>query len=91
MKIIQNSVEANIQKLELRDSIYLKQCNNSKFCSKNFSSQKKGYGQTETTLIAGTFRGMEVKPGSMGKPAPGYNVAIVDDKGSLISLQNYLA
>ena len=28
---------------------------------------------------------MKVKPGSMGKPAPGYKVAIVDDNGNLIS------
>ena len=51
------------------------------------TSTKKGYGQTETTLIAGTFRGMKVKPGSMGKPAPGYKVAIVNDNGNLISSQ----
>ena len=36
---------------------------------------------TETTLLAGTFKGMNVKPGSMGKPGPGYKVDIVDDEG----------
>ena len=36
---------------------------------------------TETTLLAGTFKGMKVKPGSMGKPGPGYKVDIVDDDG----------
>ena len=37
---------------------------------------KEGYGQTETTLLCGTFKKMNkwVKPGSMGKPAPGYDV-----------------
>ena len=36
---------------------------------------------TETTLLAGTFPGMEVRPGSMGKSGPGYKVDIVDDEG----------
>ena len=49
------------------------------------NNKKKGYGQTETTLIAGTFRSMKVKPGSMGKQAPGYKVAIVDDNGNLMN------
>ncbi|XP_069839907.1 acyl-coenzyme A synthetase ACSM3, mitochondrial-like isoform X2 [Dendropsophus ebraccatus] len=34
----------------------------------------EGYGQTETVLICGTFKGMKIKPGSMGKPSPGYDV-----------------
>ncbi len=42
----------------------------------------EGYGQTETTLLAGTFPGMEVKPGSMGKSAPGYDLQIVRPDGS---------
>ncbi|MDR2097080.1 MAG: AMP-binding protein [Spirochaetaceae bacterium] len=42
---------------------------------------REGFGQTETTLIIGTFPWMKVKPGSMGRPAPGYNVDIVDGEG----------
>jgi len=44
---------------------------------------KEGYGQTETTLLCGTFKKMNkwVKPGSMGKPAPGYDVRIVNNMG----------
>ncbi|RXM32433.1 Acyl-coenzyme A synthetase ACSM3, mitochondrial [Acipenser ruthenus] len=34
----------------------------------------EGYGQTETVLICGTFKGMRIKPGSMGKPSPAYDV-----------------
>ncbi|XP_054066949.1 acyl-coenzyme A synthetase ACSM3, mitochondrial-like isoform X3 [Rissa tridactyla] len=34
----------------------------------------EGYGQTETVLICGNFKGMKIKPGSMGKPSPGYDV-----------------
>ncbi len=41
----------------------------------------EGYGQTESAILAGTFPGMEVKPGSMGKSAPGYDVQIVDAYG----------
>lgn len=43
---------------------------------------RDGYGQTENSLLVGTLRDMEVKPGSMGKPFPGMRVAIVDDDGS---------
>jgi acetyl-CoA synthetase len=42
----------------------------------------EGYGQTELTLTVGTFFCMEPKPGSMGKPAPGYDVDIVDENGN---------
>ena len=37
-----------------------------------------GYGQTETTLLVANYPCMEVKPGSMGKPVPGFNVAIIE-------------
>jgi acyl-coenzyme A synthetase/AMP-(fatty) acid ligase len=40
-----------------------------------------GYGQTENTLLVGNFPGAEIRPGSMGLPAPGYDVAVVDEKG----------
>ena len=33
-----------------------------------------GYGQTETVLLCGNFPGVEIKPGSMGLPAPGVDV-----------------
>ena len=35
----------------------------------------------ETTALVANYRAMEVRPGSMGKPVPGYEVAIVDDDG----------
>ncbi|MCA9076686.1 MAG: AMP-binding protein [Planctomycetaceae bacterium] len=43
---------------------------------------RDGYGQTETVLLCGNFPGIEVKPGSMGLPAPGIDLAIVDESGS---------
>lgn len=48
---------------------------------------KEGYGQTETTLLCGTFKKMNkwVKPGSMGKPAPGYDVRIVNNMGKEVA------
>ena len=41
----------------------------------------EAYGQTETSAIAGTFRGMTPRPGSMGVPSPQYEVDIVDAEG----------
>jgi acetyl-CoA synthetase/medium-chain acyl-CoA synthetase len=43
---------------------------------------RDGYGQTETVLVVGNFLSMELKPGSMGKPSPGFYVSIVDDNGN---------
>lgn len=42
----------------------------------------EAFGQTEATVLIGNFPGMEVKPGSMGKPAPGYDVEIVRADGT---------
>jgi acetyl-CoA synthetase/medium-chain acyl-CoA synthetase len=41
-----------------------------------------GYGQTETVLLVGNYRCMEVRPGSMGKPTPGFRMGIVDNEGN---------
>jgi acetyl-CoA synthetase len=40
-----------------------------------------GYGQTETTCLVANYRAVPVRPGSMGLPVPGYDVAILDDDG----------
>jgi acyl-coenzyme A synthetase/AMP-(fatty) acid ligase len=42
-----------------------------------------GYGQTENTLIVANLPGTDVRPGSMGKPTPGHDVAVVDDDGTV--------
>ncbi|MEO8451726.1 MAG: AMP-binding protein [Gemmatimonadota bacterium] len=42
---------------------------------------RDGYGQTETTLVVGNTPGQPVKPGSMGRPMPGYNIDLVDADG----------
>jgi acetyl-CoA synthetase len=42
---------------------------------------RDGYGQTETTAQIGNPPGAPVKEGSMGRPLPGYTVALVDPTG----------
>jgi acetyl-CoA synthetase len=42
---------------------------------------RDGYGQTETTLQIGNFPGQTVKPGSMGRSAPGYRARLLDADG----------
>jgi acyl-coenzyme A synthetase/AMP-(fatty) acid ligase len=42
---------------------------------------RDGYGQTETVILVANFPPMPVKPGSMGKPSPGFSVGVVDDNG----------
>src|SRR5262249_26464229 len=43
---------------------------------------RDGYGQTETTLQIGNFPGQRVKPGAMGRTAPGYRVRLLDADGA---------
>ena len=42
-----------------------------------------GYGQTETVNLLANFRCMPVRPGSMGKPTPGFDLAVIDDEGNV--------
>ena len=42
---------------------------------------RDGYGQTETTALAGNSPGQKVKVGSMGRPLPGYRVQVTDADG----------
>jgi acetyl-CoA synthetase len=42
---------------------------------------RDGYGQTETTALAGNSPGQKVKVGSMGRPLPGYRVDVTDADG----------
>ncbi|MBA2738321.1 MAG: AMP-binding protein [Nocardioidaceae bacterium] len=39
---------------------------------------RDGFGQTETTAQVGNAPGQRVKPGSMGRPLPGYEIVLVD-------------
>ncbi|MEX2424278.1 MAG: AMP-binding protein [Acidimicrobiia bacterium] len=40
-----------------------------------------GYGQTETVNLLANYPCMPIKPGSLGKPTPGFDVVVVDDDG----------
>jgi acetyl-CoA synthetase len=42
---------------------------------------RDGYGQTETTALLGNSPGQPVKPGSVGRPLPGYRIALLDSDG----------
>lgn len=43
---------------------------------------RDGYGQTETTALAGNSPGQKIKVGSMGRPLPGYRVQVSDADGN---------
>jgi acetyl-CoA synthetase len=45
-------------------------------------TMRDGYGQTETTAQFGNSPGQAVKLGSMGRPLPGYRVALLDADGN---------
>ncbi len=43
---------------------------------------REAYGQTETVILCSSIPDLEVKPGSMGLPPPGMQVAVVDENGN---------
>lgn len=45
----------------------------------------EGFGQTETTVTVANLKGMEPKPGSMGKPNPQYKVDLIDENGNSVA------
>ena len=45
----------------------------------------EGFGQTESTMIIGNMVGASHKIGSMGKPAPIYNVELIDPDGNPVA------
>ncbi len=45
-----------------------------------------GYGQTETVNIVANYPCVPIKPGSMGKPTPTFDVDIVDDDGNRLGV-----
>lgn len=46
---------------------------------------RDGFGQTETTALIGNSPGQRVKPGSVGRPLPGYEVVLLDSEGAEVS------
>ncbi|MDR0562419.1 MAG: AMP-binding protein [Spirochaetaceae bacterium] len=45
-------------------------------------SLREAYGQTELTVAMASFPWLKPKPGSMGKPSPGYEVDLLREDGS---------
>ena len=43
----------------------------------------EGFGQTECTVAVATYPWMDPKPGSMGKPSPGYDIDLIDPDGKI--------
>jgi len=43
----------------------------------------EGFGQTETTCCLATFPCMQVFPGVMGRPVPGYEIVLLNDEGQI--------
>jgi acetyl-CoA synthetase len=44
---------------------------------------RDGFGQTESTAMVGNPPGQAVKPGSMGRPLPGYAIELLDAQGDV--------
>ncbi len=40
-----------------------------------------GFGQTESVNLIANYPCMKIRPGSMGKPTPGFDVELIDDHG----------
>ena len=47
---------------------------------------KEGFGQSESTMLVGNLVGKPHKVGSMGKPAPIYDIDIVDENGNSVAV-----
>ena len=43
---------------------------------------REGFGQSETSVMAAVFKWLPVKPGSMGKPAPLFDLKLLDENGA---------
>ena len=45
---------------------------------------REAYGQTETTMVVGTYPWVTPKPGAMGLRNPQYDIDVVDEKGNSV-------
>jgi acetyl-CoA synthetase len=46
----------------------------------------EGYGQSETACCVAVFPTVDPRPGSMGKPSPGWRIEIHDDEGTPLAI-----
>ena len=45
---------------------------------------RDGFGQTETVILCASFPCIEPRAGSMGKPAPGIDLQVIDDEANIV-------
>jgi acetyl-CoA synthetase len=83
--LIQEDLGAWREQLQLREVIGAGEPLNPEIIDQVRSSWgltlRDGYGQTETTAQIGNTPGQPVKPGSMGRPLPGYAIVLLDPDG----------
>jgi acetyl-CoA synthetase len=82
-------IKTNLKKYDLSSLVYCTTAGealnpevSNKFTEITGLKIREGFGQTETTLIIGSFPWMELRPGSMGRPAPGYDVDLINGEGN---------
>lgn len=51
------------------------------FLAKTGKPIMEGYGQTEMVVALATYPWLKPRPGSMGKPSPGYEIDLLDENG----------
>ncbi len=56
-----------------------------KFLDKTGVKMHEGFGQTETSVLLFVNQWIEPKPGSMGMPAAGWNIKLLDERGRQIT------
>ncbi len=59
-----------------------------RFLEKTGIKMREGFGQTETCVMLFNNQWLEPKPGSMGMPAAGWNVQLLDERGRVITDAN---
>ncbi len=83
--LIQEDLAAYRDKIKLREVIGAGEPLNPEIIGKVRSAWnldlRDGYGQTETTAQIGNAPGQPIKAGSMGRPLPGYTIALLDADG----------
>ncbi|MEJ5988424.1 AMP-binding protein [Ramlibacter sp. PS3R-8] len=83
--LIQEDLHAWKQKLALRSVVGAGEPLNPEIIEKVQDAWglqlRDGYGQTETSAQVGNSPGLPVKPGSMGKPLPGFRIVLLDADG----------
>ncbi len=57
-----------------------------RFKEKTGLSLKEAYGQTELVTSTANWPWMTAKPGSMGKPSPGYHIDLLDADGKVVEV-----